>query len=173
MKVAKWLDKNFECLVLSIFLALMLVFMMSQVFCRKVMGTTIPWAEPISCKLMIWMGLLGISCTMREGNAIRFDVITTFVSEKAKKVFDLIAAVVVAIVFIYLTPFTLQVIPGMADKTIPALPFNMDLVYAVCAICVICIDIRAVQAVVMAVKWFADDKKGLHKKEQAEEEAAS
>lgn len=162
MNKMKWIDKNFECLILSIFLALMVVFMMLQVFGRKLFGASFPWVEPFCCKLMIWTGLLGVSCTMREGNAIRFDVITSFVSEKKKKIFDVVSDIIVAIVFIYLTPFTFMVVPGMADKTIPGLPFNMNIVYMICAICVVCIDIRAVQGTINSIKWLVDDKKGLH-----------
>ena len=170
MKVVKWIDKNFECLILSIFLALMVVIMMAQVFCRELIGTTITWAEPFCCKLMIWMGLLGISCTMREGNSIRFDVITSFVNDKVKKIFDLIASIVVSIVFIYLTPFSFEVISGMSNKTIPALPFNMDVVYIICAISLVCIDIRGIQTAISDIKWLIDDARGKHIKITAEEE---
>lgn len=168
MKFLKWLDKNFECFFLSILLALMTIIMTVQVAARNFGGTTIPWAEPFCCHMMIWMGLLGVSCTMSEGNAIRFDVITSFISEKRKKIFDVIAAVIVSAVFLYLTPFCFQVVGDMADKTIVALPYRMNLVYAVCAFCVVCCDIRSVETVVKGVKWLIDDKKTPHTEERGE-----
>ena len=56
-RTIKWLDKNFECLILTIILAMMTIFMAAQVFARKVLGVTIPWTEPLCCHLMIYMGL--------------------------------------------------------------------------------------------------------------------
>lgn len=150
-RTIKWLDKNFECLILTIILAMMTIFMAAQVFARKVLGVTISWTEPLCCHLMIYMGLLGISCTLAEGNAIRFDVIVTFVSEKVRLIFALIADVITTATFLYLTPFTFRVIGEMTNKTIAALPYAMSFVYTICAISVVIIDLRSIEQLVKAV----------------------
>ena len=155
----KWLDKNFECMMLVVFLILMTAIMMAQVFCRKLMGITIPWAEPFCCHLMIYMGLLGVSCTLAEGNAIRFDVIVAFVSEKVRLIFAVIADIVTAATFIYLTPYTISVISEMTNKTVAGLSYKMSLVYAICAFSVIVIDIRSLEQLVKNVIALKNYKK--------------
>lgn len=146
MKRLKWWDKNFELVLLVFMLVLITVIMSAQVLLRKVFGIALPWAEALCCHFMIYMGLLGISCTLAEGNAIRFDVIVTFVSEKMRLIFSVIADFVTMITFFYLTPFTLQIIEGMRGQTIAALPYTYGFVYSVCAICVIIIDIRSLES---------------------------
>lgn len=147
----KWLDKHFECLLLVIILALMTIFMSFQVFSRKILGISITWTEPLCCHLMIYMGLIGVSCTLAEGNAIRFDVIVNFIGAKAKLVFALIADIVTAATFLYLTPFTFQVIEEMKTKTIAGLPYTMSFVYTICALSVVVIDLRSIEQLIKTV----------------------
>lgn len=159
MKVIKWLDKNFECVILVVILVLMTAIMSAQVICRKFFGISLPWAEPFCCHMMIYMGLLGISCTLAEGSAIRFDVIVNFVSEQAKLVFSLIADIVTFVTFVFLTPSTFQVIGEMTGRAVPGLPYNMSLVYSICAFSIVVIDFRSFEQVVKTILALMGPKK--------------
>lgn len=161
----KWLDKNFECVMLGAMLVAMTVIMMAQVVFRKALGVTLPWAEPFCCHLMIYMGLLGVSCTLAEGNAIRFDVIVAFVNEKTRLFFAIIADIVTAATFIYLTPSSFEVVSDMVEKTIAGLPYTMSLVYTICALSVVLIDLRSIEQLIKNIIAFKNYKAELSAEE--------
>lgn len=67
MKTIKWLDRNFEILLMVCALLVIVFVMGAQVVARKLLGASIEWSEELGRYLFVWMGFLSISYTLARG----------------------------------------------------------------------------------------------------------
>lgn len=151
-KIVKWLDENLELLLLSIAIAVIVIVMTAQVISRKIIGRSITFTEPLCCHLLMCICLFGVPCSIRLGNAIRFDVILTFVSDKIKLIFGVISDLTVAAFFLYLTPSAFSVAQSLAQTDAITLPYKLGLVYTVCAIAILLTVLRSIQHIFISCK---------------------
>ena len=66
MKILRWLNRYSEELLLVAMLVAMVVVEVLQIFMRRVMGSSLSWAEELVRYLFIWSGFLSISFTIRN-----------------------------------------------------------------------------------------------------------
>lgn len=151
MKVLKWLDKHTETVLISVLTIAIVVIMTAQICCRKLLGVSLPWSEELCRHLFIYIAYVGLAYSIRFGNAIRFDMILTFVSDRAKAVFTLVADAIMLVFFIYLIPASLKVASAMAHTKVATLPYNMDFVYGLVALFTVLIAIRLVEGLIRNV----------------------
>ncbi len=78
MKILKWLDDNFELVIMSVALILITVVVLVDVFGRTVFGTGITWGQEMSRNCEIVIAAMGISYGVRVGKHIKVDILQTF-----------------------------------------------------------------------------------------------
>lgn len=71
MKAVKWLNRHAEEVVLVAMLILMLLIEVAQIFMRRVVGSSLSWAEEVVRYLFVWSGFLSISFTIQNQSAMR------------------------------------------------------------------------------------------------------
>jgi TRAP-type C4-dicarboxylate transport system permease small subunit len=145
VKLIKWLDKNLELSLIIISLAVMVIVMSAQIILRKLLGTYLPWSEEFCRHLFIWIGFLGISLTLRENSAIKFDLLMSLLSKKGQRLINIIGNLAMLIFFVYILQFAVDVTKRMSTSSSTLLPYSMGLIYSVTVISFVLIIIRLVQ----------------------------
>ena len=81
MKTIKWLDRNFEILLMVCALLVIVFVMGAQVVARKLLGVSIEWSEELGRYLFVWMGFLSISYTLHADTIIRLEILDTILPD--------------------------------------------------------------------------------------------
>ena len=93
MKVLKFLDENLEKMLCVIFLALMSIIIVLQVFFRYVLNNSLSWSEELARYLFIWMIYVGISYGVKMDKHICVDAVYTFMPKSIKRGYAIVAYV--------------------------------------------------------------------------------
>ena len=88
MKIVKWLDNNFELVIMAIALSVLTVVVLIDVIGRTIFGTGITWGQEISRNCEIVIAAMGISYGVQAGKHIKVDIIQTLVP-KLKALLDI------------------------------------------------------------------------------------
>ena len=75
MKAVKWLNRHAEEVVLVAMLILMLLIEVAQILMRRVVGSSLSWAEEVVRYLFVWSGFLSISFTIQNQSAMRLTIL--------------------------------------------------------------------------------------------------
>lgn len=80
MKIIRWLDKNFEVVLMSILLVILTLIMFFQVVMRYGLNNSLTWAEEACRYLFIWFSCFSLAYCVSQGNHLRIDMIYNIVS---------------------------------------------------------------------------------------------
>lgn len=75
MKVLRWLDKNLELTISSVFLVGMVVAVCMQVLSRYVFPSPISWTEEATRYLFVWMVFTSLGICAKRGKHIRITIV--------------------------------------------------------------------------------------------------
>ncbi|SNS80910.1 TRAP-type C4-dicarboxylate transport system, small permease component [Anaerovirgula multivorans] len=130
MAVLKWLDENFEEVILMIFLVLMACIMGIQVIMRYAFNASLTWSEEITRYFFIWSAFISTSYCIKKGTSIKIDQFTNMLPDKAKKVIEFVVKIVVLLFFAYLLRYSIDVVRAayQSGQKSPALGIPMYLV---------------------------------------------
>lgn len=78
MKVLKWLDNNFELLIMGISLATITLVVFADICGRTIFGVGLVWAQELSRTCEIIIAAMGISYAVKANKHIKVDLIQTF-----------------------------------------------------------------------------------------------
>lgn len=84
MKVLKWLDNNFELLIMGAALIIIAVVVLIDVFGRTVLGTGLTWGQEMSRNCEIVIAAMGVSYGVRSNKHIKVDIIQTLFPKTRK-----------------------------------------------------------------------------------------
>lgn len=120
MKVLKFLDENLEKMLCVIFLALMSIIIVLQVFFRYVLNNSLSWSEELARYLFIWMIYIGISYGVKMDKHICVDAVYTFMPKSIKRGYAIVAYVLflifaVAIVYYGIVVVGMQISSGQVS----------------------------------------------------------
>ena len=103
-KALKWLDINFEPLMMSVLFFAMTTLITVQVILRFVFKTGFAWGEEVSRYLFVWLVFMSIPYAARNNRHIGLDFIRELFPEKVRKVYMVmidLAAIVMFGLFLY------------------------------------------------------------------------
>lgn len=152
MKFLKWLDKYIEIVFIIIALILICIVMSAQIIARKFLGFSIAWSEEFSRHLFICMGFWGISLSIREDSAIRFDLILSNLSDKYKKIFNIISNFINFLFFSYILIPAITVTKQMNNTMFTIVSYSASLLYGIVTIGIILTVIRSMQMILINIK---------------------
>jgi TRAP-type C4-dicarboxylate transport system permease small subunit len=98
VSAARWLQRraeNFAVALLSVMFATFIV----QIFARYVLNKPVGWSEEVIITTWLWTVLWGASFVLQESDEIRFDIIYSKVSERARRIFTGISGVALIILY--------------------------------------------------------------------------
>jgi TRAP-type C4-dicarboxylate transport system permease small subunit len=71
----EWLVVWFNALLVFLATALMVILVVTNVFCRYVLNASLIWAEELSQYLMVWMVFLGAGLAFRQGRHVAVEML--------------------------------------------------------------------------------------------------
>ena len=153
MKVLKFLDENLEKMLCVVFLALMSIIIVLQVFFRYVLNNSLSWSEELARYLFIWMIYVGISYGVKLDKHICVDAVYTFMPKGIKRGYAIVAYVLflifaVAIIYYGILVVGMQISSGQVS---PAMGLPMQYVYVAPVVGMILTVIRLVQKIYYAL----------------------
>ena len=136
-----------------VFLALMSIIIVLQVFFRYVLNNSLSWSEELARYLFIWMIYVGISYGVKLDKHICVDAVYTFMPKGIKRGYAIVAYVLflifaVAIIYYGILVVGMQITSGQVS---PAMGLPMQYVYVAPVVGMILTVIRLVQKIYYAV----------------------
>ncbi len=138
--VGHWFRKRAENISVAI-LSLMFGCFILQIFFRYVLNNPIGWSEEVIVTTWLWTVLWGAAFILRESEEIRFDIIYSNVSEKVRRVFNVITGIVAILLYGISLPASYKYVSFMKVEHSAYLhvPINwMYSVYVIFAVACIC-----------------------------------
>lgn len=153
MKIVRWLDKNFETYLVSMALFALVVVMSTQIFLRIVVDSYLSWTEEFARHLFICMTFIGISMSIKENIAIKFDLLNAFISKKAQAILSLLSYIIVLALFLALLQPSVALAERMSHIMATTLPYSMLGVYSFVVLSFCLVIVRTTQLIFSTVAF--------------------
>lgn len=147
MKLLRWLNKNFEEVVMVAILLLMTVIMGVQVCARYLFNYSLSWTEELTRYLFVWAGFLSVSYCTVKCISIKIEQLVAKLSSRKKALVKMINHTFEFVFFAYMIPFAwkyLQTSIESGQKS-AACEMPMYLVQAAPFVCFIIVIFRVAQ----------------------------
>jgi len=128
MKVIKWLDSHIEEIILVALLVAMAVILLIQIIMRRIVGSSLSWAEEVTRYMFVWSGFLSISLTIKHHTAMRLTLFVDSMPEKVRKFLGVFAYLLMAVFFGFMTIVAYAQL-GSMNQTSAALEIPMVTMY--------------------------------------------
>ena len=151
MKALKWLNRHAEEVLLVAMLVIMLIIEIAQIFMRRVVGSSLSWAEEVVRYLFVWSGFLSISFTIQNQSAMRLTMVVAALPRIVRHI--CIAAVYLALTafFGYMSAVAFVQL-GSMHQTSAALGMPMVYVYLAPVVGFVLTTVRSIQALIIVFK---------------------
>lgn len=169
MKTIKWLDRNFEILLMVCALLVIVFVMGAQVVARKFLGASIEWSEEMGRYLFVWMGFLSISYTLHADTIIRLEILDTILPASVLKFLRVLVQVFMLVMFTYLTCQSFSIVRSTNQRW-SSIDISMNYVYGAIPFCFALTVLRLAQGLILTLRSKPDAKnaKAFAAKEEAE-----
>ena len=128
-RINNTLAVGFRWLALS-FLALMLSFIVLQVFCRKVLNNSLFWPEDVSLMMMIWVAFAVAPIAYRNGSNVSLDMFVRWLRGRAWFLLSLAIHLLILLMLYVLISEALALI-GRTRIRANSIPLSMKYVYMI------------------------------------------
>ena len=158
-KIIKWLDVNFEAVLMMFFFTLMISIVMIQVIRRFIFEDGFSWGEEVVKILFVWMSFASFGYLTRNGRHVRVGFFTGKLPKAAHKV----VLVLCDILFLYFSVVGLQSSISLCVDAIryqdqlTAVPWNYSVLYFAGVLGFFMMTVRNIQVLVYRFcNWRAD-----------------
>lgn len=154
MKILKWLDENFERVLLNILLAVISCLLMYQIIMRYVFGSGLAWAEELARYCFVVSAYLCIGYCIKRDLLFRIDVLFNILPKPLKKGLDFLMWIVTVVFFGYCTFYSVTVtkLAFESNALSPGLEIKIGYIYALATLGMATATIRSIQYLVNIVK---------------------
>lgn len=140
-KIVEWIRRRAENVVAAL-LAIMFVAFIVQIVFRYVFNFPIGWSSELSVIAWLYIVLLGSAFWLREGEEIRFDLVTASVGPRLRRIIALGVAVAAVVLFGMALPATVRYVAFMKVESTSYLKIRLDILYAVYVVFAVAIIVR-------------------------------
>ncbi|NCB92015.1 MAG: TRAP transporter small permease [Clostridia bacterium] len=147
MRIIKWLNKNFEEVVMVGLLLAMTLIMGIQVCARYIFNYSLSWTEEVTRYLFIWSGFLSVSYCTVKCISIKIEQLVGRLSPRKKAFVKVVNHTFEFIFFAYMIPFAWKylVVSIESGQTSAACEMPMYLVQAAPFVCFALVGFRIAQ----------------------------
>jgi C4-dicarboxylate transporter DctQ subunit len=92
MEAGRWLIRRAENVTVAL-LSVMFATFIVQIFARYVLNHPVGWSEEVIITTWLWTVLWGAAFILRESEEIRFDIISSKVTERTRRIFTVLSGV--------------------------------------------------------------------------------
>ena len=110
-------------------MAVMVVLVFMNVFCRYLLNFSIIWAEEISQYLMVWVAFLGAGLAMREGRHVAIEMLQDHMPSGAKRMTRHVVALLLIVFMGILVVLGFQFVNFAWDQETPVLNISLGIPY--------------------------------------------
>ena len=132
MKLLKWLDKNFEEMLITLFMAWFTFSCIWQVIARFILQNSVAWTEETAKYSFIWMTFIGAAVASKKNLHVRVDILEHLVKGRARKYLGIICKVIFMVFTVIAAAVGIVVCQGLIrqPQSSPVLGLPMVWVYA-------------------------------------------
>lgn len=159
MKIVKWLDENFEEVILMCLLVAITIVMTAQIFARYVLNNSMSWPEEFCRYCYVWTTFLSLSYSIRKGNMLRVGVVMDLFPTKVQNSVRILCNLVMLSLFGLFFRHSLIVINNIKNITremSTAMRLPMWIVYMSTVIGFGLSFVRSLQMIVHNIRHFND-----------------
>lgn len=107
-KVLKWLDINFEPILMLVLSMSIIILICTQVVLRFFFGAGFAWGEEFATFMFVWVAFIGIAYASRNNRHIGMNYLRMVLPEKPRKVLMILVDVMVVILLVVLAQAALK-----------------------------------------------------------------
>lgn len=132
MKVLRWLDEHLESAFTAALLGFIVFFIITQIFMRYVVGSSLSWTEEIILWTFVWFIWIGISYAFKEKRHVKVTVFVNFLPDKLKIALEIAIDLLIIAFFIVLIwqSYKLITLPYVLSQTSVVLNLPIAFLYA-------------------------------------------
>ena len=156
-RVVEQIRRRAENVVAALLGSMFLAFIVQIVF-RYVFNFPIGWSSELSVIAWLYIVLLGSAFWLREGEEIRFDLVTSAVGPRVRRVVAGVVAVAAVVLFAMALPATVRYVAFMKVESTSYLKIRLDILYSVYVVFALAIIVRYAWAAWRALRGEPEDE---------------
>lgn len=125
-----WLRRRAENIAAGM-LAVMFVAFVLQIVFRYFFNFPIGWTSELTVVMWLWLVLWGAAFVLKEGEEVRFDLVTAAVGRRARIVMGLVAGISLVVLYGASLPATWKYVTFMKVEKSSYLKIRMDWLFAI------------------------------------------
>ena len=110
-------------------LAVVIVIICAQVFCRNILRTNIRWNQEVALLLTIWMAFLGIAIGAEKNLHIGVELFYDKFPVKIRNVMDVLNRIITLLVGAFFTVYGVRMVLSTMDSRLPVTKWPSSLMY--------------------------------------------
>lgn len=153
-KLVRWVDVNFEAILMVVFFSMMILIVTVQVVLRFVFHSGFSWGEEVARILFVWMSFASFGYLTRNSRHVRVGFLTGKLSEKLQKIILLICD----FLFLVFTAVGLKAVVVLCmgaakyqDK-LTAVPWNYNVLYLAGVLGFFMMVVRNIEVIVWKIR---------------------
>jgi TRAP-type C4-dicarboxylate transport system permease small subunit len=156
VRIARWLRRRAENISAALLLVMFLCFIL-QIVARYVFNYPLGWTDEVSVLAWIWCTLWGAVFVLREKDEVRFDIIYSASSERARRVYTIITGIAAIALFGIALPAVVSYVTFLKVERSAYLGIRLDYLYSIYVVFSIAVIVRYVALVWRAIRGHAPD----------------
>ncbi len=137
----EWIRRRAENVVVAL-LAIMFVAFIIQIVFRYAFNWPVGWSSELSVIAWLYMVLLGSAFWLKEGEEIRFDLLTGAANPRTRRVAGFCVAVATVALFAMALPATIKYVAFMKVESTSYLKIRLDILYSVYVLFAVAVIVR-------------------------------
>jgi C4-dicarboxylate transporter, DctQ subunit len=156
-KAIAWMRRRAENIVALLLGVMFLAFIVQIVF-RYFFNFPVGWSSELSVVAWLYMTLIGSAFWLKEHEEVRFDLISSSLGPRGKRVLGLVVAVAAVVLFGMALPATWKYVSFMKVESSSYLKIRLDLLYSVYLAFALAIVVRYLGAAIGFIRGKAPEE---------------
>lgn len=162
-RATDWIRRRAENVVAAL-LAIMFVAFIVQIVFRYFFNLPTGWSSELSVITWLYMVLIGSAFWLKEGEEIRFDLLSGALGPRGRRVLALLVALAAVVLFGMALPATVKYVAFMKVESTSYLKIRLDILYSVYVVFAVAVVARYAWAAWAALRGEAEEEVDIEKK---------
>jgi C4-dicarboxylate transporter, DctQ subunit len=158
-----WIRRRAENVVAGL-LGIMFVAFIVQVIFRYFFNLPTGWTSELSVIAWLYIVLLGSAFWLKEGEEIRFDLLTGIIGPRTRRIVAFVVAVATVVLFGMALPATVSYVAFMKVESSSYMKIRMDILYSVYVLFALAVIVRYAWSAWAALRGEASEEVAVEEK---------
>jgi C4-dicarboxylate transporter, DctQ subunit len=149
--VVEWIRRRAENVVSGL-LGIMFAAFIIQIVFRYFFNFPVGWSSELSVITWLYMVLLGSAFWLKEGEEIRFDLVSNSVGPRTRRIIGALVAGATVVLFAMSLPATVSYVAFMKVESSSYLKIRLDILFSIYVVFVVAVIVRYAWAVWTALR---------------------